>query len=100
MSDALGGEPVLDNGEQPPPCFTGLHTTDVDAVKEQHKSVDVLRCDPGPGGNCLEDQMKHRIHSESLDRRAKYNQIDTGDDGRRWRPKYFGGVDYMLEQLL
>ena len=89
VSDALGGEPVLDNGEQPPPCFTGLHTTDVDAVKEQHKSVDVL-----------EDQMKHRVHFESLDRRAKYDQIDTGDDGRRWRPKYFGGVDYMLEQLL
>ena len=76
VSDALGGEPVQGDGEQPRPCFTGWHTTDV----EQYKGVDV-RCHPGPGGKCLGVQMKHRPHFENLDRRAKYNQIDTEDDG-------------------
>ena len=47
---------------------------------EQYKGVDV-RCGPVPGVKCLGVQMKHRPRFETLDRRAKYNQIDTEDDG-------------------
>jgi hypothetical protein len=90
--------------EQLPPRFTGYHTTDVNGVKEQYKGADLLRCDPGPGGKCLGDQMKHRhgAHFENLDRRAKYNQ--NGDHDRRhwhlWPREESGYLDYSLEELL
>ena len=98
VSDALGGETVQGDGEQPPPCFTGCQrrTTDVDAVKEQYEGVNILRCDPGPGGNCLEDQMKHRADFENLfDRRVnlKYNR------SLRHVTEDFGNVEYSLELL-
>ena len=58
----------------------GWHTTDVDAVEEQYNGVNVLRCDPGPGGKCLRTQMKHRAHYEHLfDDEVKHNQIDKED---------------------
>ena len=69
---------------------------------EQYKGVDV-RCGPVPGGKCLGVQMKHRPHFETLDRRAKYNQIDTEDDGGSWHlwtKEDFGSVEYSLEELL
>ncbi|KAF8546180.1 hypothetical protein OG21DRAFT_1211076 [Imleria badia] len=74
------GEPIKGDWQQPFPCFIGWHTTDVDAVEGQYNGINVLRCDPGPGGRCLRKQMKHHAHYENLfDADVKYIQIDKED---------------------
>jgi len=103
--DTVGGEPIKGAWEQPSPCFMGWHTTDVDAVKEQYNGVNVLRCDPGPGGKCRRKRMKHHAHYENLfDYGMKHIQIDKEDQKAhlRRKMKYFSQDDlyYMGGELL
>jgi hypothetical protein len=85
-SNVLGGAPVKGEWEQPFPCFRGWHTTD--AVEEQYNGVNVLRCDPGPGGKCMRTRMQHRAHYRQLfDDRVKHNQIDKADHKRHSKRK-------------
>ena len=49
----LGGEPDEDDWER--------WCSDVSAVKEQDNGVNIPRCDPGPGGKCLQARMKHHL---------------------------------------
>ena len=107
--DVSGGEPIKSGWNQPFPCFMGWHTTDADAAKEQYNGVNVLRCDPGPGGKCQRKGMKHHAHYRHLfDDQVKHNQIDKEDrkkDLKRKKEEMEKGydaydLDYMGGEML
>ena len=102
--NVVGGEPIKGDWRQPFPCFMEWHTTGVDVVKEQYNGVNILRCDPGPGGKCQRKEMQHRAHYQHLfDNGMKYNQIDKEDQKghlkrkREHPPEYYSpeDLDYM-----
>ncbi|KAN0073666.1 hypothetical protein V8E55_012143 [Tylopilus felleus] len=87
-SEVFGGEPIKGDWNQPFPCFIGWHATDVDVVKEQYNGLNVLRCELGPEGKCLREQMKHHAHYENLySDDVKYNKEDNEDRGRYLKRK-------------